>query len=152
MFKRLSNVNSCVFFPLAVHPLVCYTESHCNELFLLSAGRSFSPGKREKAFLCHKAAPKITVKRRVWRAKRSPQKWLSSHWLSQHWAWVTSLCRVMLICLGMSLISLAWAQKCPNLSSILSCRTEPDTDEKDLKVSQPFRILLSSGKEAAAFP
>lgn len=50
----------------------------------------------------------------------------------------------MLICLGMSFISTAWAQRRLSPSSILSCRTTPDTGrttQKDLSFSGFFFLV-----------
>lgn len=47
------------------------------------------------------AVPKVIVRRRVWRAKSSAQKWLSPCWLSQHWASVINFavqCSFVLRC------------------------------------------------------
>lgn len=46
------------FFPPGHSPTcLCYTESHCNEMFLLSTGRSFSPGKKRKCLFVLYGSP-----------------------------------------------------------------------------------------------
>lgn len=48
-----------VFFSPPGHSptCLCYTESHCNEMFLLSTGRSFSPGKKRKCLFVLYGSP-----------------------------------------------------------------------------------------------
>lgn len=62
------------FFFFPAHSFIClsHTENPYSEL-LLSAGRNSSPGRRGKAFLCHMAAPEVTVKIIIWQAKCSAQ-------------------------------------------------------------------------------